>query len=742
MTDSQNNTTEYEQYSLKPGPLQVQGIKIMRGANYFSGGRVIVVRLALGEYDEVFTNAIPGFYERLQKTLPSLIEHHCSPGKRGGFFQRVQEGTLLGHVTEHTAIELQTLAGMDVSYGKTRMTATQGLYNVVFRYLDEIAGVYAGKAALNLVNSILLGKEFDVATVVQNLIEIRERRLLGPSTQAIVAEAQGRGIPFLRLDEYNLVQLGTGKHQKRIRATITSDTNLIAVETADDRLLSSALLKDAGIPVPEIIVAEQVEPIIEFQQTLGCPLTIKPFKSCQGRGINLAASGEANIRSAFEYSRQHGERIMAQRYLSGNTYRLLIVDNCCAAVAQLIPPMIRGDGKATIAELLQRLNRDPLRDVGDKSKLTLVEFDEITKRILTERGYRAETILPEGEELPLKVSGSMRSGGSSRDVTDDVHPMNRFLAERAAKVVGLNIAGVDIVTPNISASILDKGGAVIEVNAAPDFRMHLNPTLGVPRDVTRNVLDMLFPGGSKARIPIFSVTGSSGKTLTVSLLHHCLTLAGYICGTTTSNGLYIGDHRLKAGDMTFPEHAELTLKDPTINCAILETSVQGILYGGLGYEYADYGIVLNVQADETGVISGEDMSRAEDLAYAKSVVVEQVYKEGYSILNADDPQVLEMQARIDSNVLLFSHDYNNAAIRDHVSQGGAATVLDGQCIVLLRSSDRIELIHGNDLSPNWSEFPKPVGAAFLAAAGALCALGLDFDTLRESFKSFSAQQVL
>ncbi|MCD4746020.1 MAG: cyanophycin synthetase [Bacteroidales bacterium] len=724
---------DYQNYKIIDGPLKIENIQVYHGANYFSGGPIVLLRINLGEYDEVFTNDINGFYEKLTNILPSLFEHHCSVGKPGGFFIRVKEGTLLGHVTEHTSIELQTLAGMDVGYGKTRSTLQQGVYNVIFRYLDEIAGVYAGKAALNLVNSLLLNKEFDVFEVIEALVHIRELRMFGPSTQAIVDEAANRNIPFIRLDSYNLVQLGTGKFRKYIRATITSDTDLIAVETADDKYLTSLMLKDAGIPVLETIKTDNVNKIIDFQKTLNTPIVVKPTQGYLGKNSMVNISSQKEINEAFDLACEFDDTVIAQPYLKGKSFRLLVIDYKFIAATELAPPFITGNGKNTISQLIENLNANSERQIGDKAKLSKVQIDITTERILKAKEYTLETVLPENEILVLKKSGNPKLGGSSIDVTDKVHPFNRFLAERAARVIGLNIAGVDIIAPNINESIIENNGAVIEVNAAPDFRMHINPSLGKSRNVAANLVDMLFPVNTQTRVPVYSVTGTAGKTITVTLLNYCLEQEGFNTGLTTSDGLYITGKCLMKGDMTYPEHVALVLKDPTIDCAILETPREGILRRGLGYEYADFGIFLNMYNEHLG---NDDIKYIEDLAYAKSVVAEQVYENGYAILNADNELVMESKERVYCNLVLFSKNYNNKEIKDHIAKGGLAVFINDNKIFISIKDKIEELMPLYEIPLTFENKAKFMYDSVLAVVSTLITNGIDLNKIRKYLSDF------
>lgn len=724
---------EYREYVLQEGPLQVRNIQVMHGANYFSAGPIVKIRLDLGKYNEVYSNLIPGFPEKLEKILPSLTSHFCSVGKEGGFLLRVNEGTLLGHVIEHVSIELQTLAGMNAGYGKTRSTLEEGVYNIIFRYLDEVAGVYAGKAAVNLVNSLLTDTAFEVQPIVDALIDIREKRLFGPSTQAIVNEAEKRKIPTLRLDAYNLVQLGTGKYHKRIRATITSDTSLIAVETADNKYLTNLMLSDAGIPVPETLRTDKIDEAVAFFEKFQKPVVLKPCEGYLGKNLAVNLKNKNEVMAAFLNAKEFDENVLIQPFVEGKSYRLLVIGYKFVAASELTPPCITGNGKNTIKELIAFLNEDPQRQPGDKGKLTTVEFDEITENLISEKGYTRETVLPKGKQLALKISGNMRLGGSAKDVTELIHPFNIFLAERAAKVIGLNVAGVDFICNDISKPITENGGVIIEVNAAPDFRMHLNPTIGNCRNVAANVLDILFPENIKTRVPIFSITGTAGKTMMVSLLNYCLTREGHVTGVTTTDGLYIGGKCLMKGDMTYSEHVNLVLKDPTIDCAILETAREGILRRGLGYKFADFGVVLNMYDDHVGA---DDIKYVDDLAYAKSVVAEEVYESGYTVLNADSTLVLEMRSRLYSKAILFSKYNDNAEVQAHILKGGMAVYISEGAVFLAVNSVAAEIIKLKEIPLTFEEKARLTYDQILATVACLAAYGIANEKIAQYLKEY------
>lgn len=719
--------------SLHGKALKIVDIKALHGAGYFSGRPVIVLRLDLGKFDEVFTNEIDGFYENLKAVLPSLEEHHCSIGEKGGFFQRVRNGTLLGHVTEHVAIELQTLAGMDVSYGKTRSTATQGVYNVVFRFFDEMAGREAARAAVDLVEGAVAGKPFPVQETVDRLVEIRESRLLGPSTQAIIDEAARRGIPWFRLDDYNLVQLGTGRYKKTIRATVTSDTSQIAVETAADKFLTATMLSESGVPVPPLFKTDDPEAAVAFFLSLGVPAAIKPSVGKLGEGVSLDVDSPAAVRRAVALALEHDGAAVVQPCLEGDSFRLLVIDFRFVAAVRLTPPVVTGDGTSSVAELVDALNSDPDRGIGDKSRLTRVDIDAGTVRLLRERDLTPDSVLPEGLSLALKSSGNPKLGGSSEDVTDLVHPVNRMLAERASRTLGLNAAGVDIVAPRIDRSILENPGAVIEVNAGPDFRMHLTPSMGQGRDVARPFVEMLFPESEKTRVPVFAVTGSAGKTTTVELIDHCLRAEGWRVAAASSRGLHVSGEPLIRGDVTGHESASMALRDALIDCAVIEVPVETIVNRGLGYEFADFGIVLNV-VDEGLVL--DSVEGPEDVAYAKSVVAEQVYDEGYSILNADSELVLEMRGRLYSRLVLFSTRRDNPEVARHAAAGERAVIVDSGRVIVLDGHRTIDLIGLDEIPLAGADGGGAHIENIVAAAAALYFFGLSVDHLAASLRSF------
>lgn len=733
MKNNEFSISDYVKYSLIKGPVTVEKIQVMHGANYFSGGPIVLFRINLNEFNEVYSNQIQGFYDRLCNDMPSLYEHHCSEGRKGGFFFRVQQGTLLGHIIEHVAIEMQTLAGMDVGFGKTRSTLKEGVYNVVFRFFDEVAGEFAGKAAINFINSILLQQDFDIENIINSLIDIREKRLLGPSTQAIVDEAKKRKIPCLRLDAFNLVQLGTGKYLKRIRATITSQTNMLAVETADNKYLTALMLADAGVPVPATIRTTSIEEAFQFYETQNKPIVIKPSDGYHGKYVGLNLSNKKEIEIAFKDAQQFDDMVLLQTYTKGKIFRLLVIDYKFSAATQLVPPFVVGNGVNTIQELVDIENSKHERQVGDKTKLSKIVLNETSLNIIQHKGYTLQSILDVEEKLFLQNSGSLRLGGESIDCTEEIHPTNKFLAERAAKIIGLNVAGVDIICEDISQSIIETNGVIIEVNAAPDFRMHLFPNNGKSRNVAFDLMNMLYTPKTKTHIPIFSITGTAGKTIAVTFINYCLQLSGYKTGIATSEGLYVNGSLLKEGDTTFPEYVNMILKDPTVDCAVLETSREGILRNGLGYELADIGVVLNMYDDHVG---NDDIKYIEDLAYAKSVVVEELYDDGYAILNADIDLVYEMKDRVKANLILFSKSFDNKHIKTHTLKGGKAIYVKNNAITVFINFEEIVIANINDVPLLFNGKALFMLDSILASIAALIAFGIEPAFIRERLFTF------
>ncbi len=670
--------------------MKILDIKTMNGPNYWSVRRhkLIVMRLDLEEMEERPSNTIDGFYERLKELFPSMHSHRCSPGVPGGFFLRVQEGTWMGHIIEHIALEIQTLAGMNCGFGRTRETSEKGVYNVVFNYFEQKAGIYAAKAAVKITESLINNEPYNLEETIQRLREIREEERLGPSTGSLVEEAIKRRIPFIRLNGRSLVQLGYGINQKRIQATVASTTSSIAVEIACDKEDTKNLLEAAEIPVPKGRICYDEEDLEIAASRIGYPLVTKPINGNHGKGATTNLENWDDLKIGFESAKKYGRGIIVEKYIKGYDHRILVINYKFVAAAKRTPACVIGNGKNSIKELIDIVNSDPRRGYGHEKVLTAISIDSFTENILREKKFTLETVLPKDYELLLKPTANLSTGGTATDVTDLVHPSNIFMCERIARIIGLDICGIDIMAPDLSTPISENGGAVLEVNAAPGFRMHLEPTEGIARNVAEPVIDMLYPQGSNGRIPIIAVTGTNGKTTTTRLLAHICKQVGHKVGYTTTDGVYIQNEMMMRGDCTGPVSAEFVLKDPTVDFAVLECARGGILRAGLGFHNCDIGIVTNIAADHLGL---QGIDTLEQLARVKSVVVETIFPEGHAILNADDDLVFKMREGLKCQVAYFSLDENNPRIIEHCQKGGVAAVLENDYLTIMKGSWKIRI---------------------------------------------------
>ncbi len=671
--------------------MKIVEIKILRGPNYWSVRRpkLIQMKLDLEELEQLPTNKIEGFRERLEHMFPSMIEHRCSIGTRGGFFERVKEGTWMGHVIEHIALELQTLAGMETGFGRTRGTGKEGEYFVCFNYTEEDAGVYAAKASVAIAQSLIDNVAYPLSDDIMRLREIREETRLGPSTGCIVDEAVKRGIPYIRLNKQSLVQLGYGIHQKRIRATIASTTGNIAVSIACDKEETKNLLGAAQIPVPKGDVVRTEEGLKESINRIGYPIVIKPIDGNHGKGntTNITSWEQAVV--AFAAAKVYGKNVIVEKFITGFDFRILVINYKFICAALRTPASVIGDGKNTIQYLIDETNKDPRRGYGHEKVLTQITIDQFTQKMLDEKNYSLETVPEKNELVLLKPTANLSTGGTSTDVTDEVHPDNIIMCERIAKIIGLDICGIDIMAKDLRTPVTENGGCILEVNAAPGFRMHIDPSEGLPRNVAEPVVDMLFPKGSTGNIPIIAITGTNGKTTTTRITAHIAKTAGFKVGYTTSDGVYIQNQMMMKGDCTGPVSSQFVLKDPTVDFAVLECARGGILKSGLAFQNCDVAIVTNISADHIGLGGIETM---EQMAKVKAVVPETVYPHGYAILNAEDDLVYAMKKGLNCNIALFSMDENNPRIIKHCKNGGYAAVFENGYISIMKGAWKIRVV--------------------------------------------------
>jgi cyanophycin synthetase len=625
-----------------------------------------------------------------------MIEHRCSEAVVGGFFHRVDEGTWMGHVIEHIALEIQTLAGMDTGFGRTRTPdgEKEGVYYVVFSYMEEDAGLYAAKAAVHIAQALIDGTEYDLATDIQQMREIREDTRLGPSTGCIVEEAAKRGIPYIRLNKHSLVQLGYGVNQKRIRATIASTTSNIAVDIACDKEETKLLLEAAEIPVPRGTVIRTEEGLDEAIAKFGYPLVIKPIDGNHGKGNTTNIINREQAITAFEAAKVYGRNVIIERFITGYDFRCLVINNKFICAALRTPASVVGDGVHNIQWLIEETNKDPRRGFGHEKVLTQITIDQFTQKMLDDENITLETIPKKGERVMLKPTANLSTGGTSTDVTDEVHPANIFMFERIAKIIGLDICGVDVMAMDLKTPVSENGGAILEVNAAPGFRMHIDPSEGLPRNVAEPVVDMLFPKGSAGRIPIIAITGTNGKTTTTRLTAHIAKSAGKKVGYTTSDGVYIQNQLMMKGDCTGPISSTFVLKDPTVDFAVLECARGGILKSGLAFQNCEVAVVTNVAADHMGL---GGIHTIEAMAKVKAVVPETVFPHGYAVLNADDDLVYKMKKDLRCNIALFSMDENNPRIKEHSKTNGLSCVYENGYVTIMKGTWKIRVLAAKDI---------------------------------------------
>jgi cyanophycin synthetase len=671
--------------------MKIIEIKALRGPNYWSvrRGKLIQMKLDLEEMEQQPTNKIAGFRANLEKLLPSLYAHRCSEDKPGGFFERVDEGTWMGHVMEHIALEIQTLAGMDMGFGRTRGTGKEGEYYVVFNYMEEAVGIYAAKTAFKICEALIAGNDYELAADIQTMRELREETRLGPSTGCIVEEAARRGIPFIRLNKSSLVQLGYGVNQQRIRATIAGTTSCIAVDIAGDKDETKRLLGDAEIPVPKGSLIRSEESLKDAIDSIGYPVVLKPLNGNHGKGATTNIVNYEQALQALEAAQKYGRTVIVEKFVTGFDFRVLCINNKFICAALRTPAAVTGDGVHSIQWLIEETNKDERRGYGHEKVLTQITIDDFTQKMLDDKGYTLETIPAKGEMVHVKPTANLSTGGTSTDVTEEVHPANIFMAERISKIIGLDICGIDIMAPNLKVPINENGGAVLEVNAAPGFRMHIEPSEGLARNVAEPVIDMLFPNKeNNGLIPIIAITGTNGKTTTSRLVAHIAKTAGYKVGYTTSDGVYIQNQMMMKGDCTGPASAHFVLKDPTVDFAVLESARGGMLRSGLAFRNCDVAIVTNVAADHMG-LGGIDS--LEQMARVKSIVPETVYKHGFAILNADDDLVYNMKDNLKCNIALFSMDENNPRIIAHCKKGGHAAVFENGYVTIMKGTWKIRI---------------------------------------------------
>ena len=723
------------------GEVAIRTLRVFRGPNYYSYDQAVLMVVDIGGLEESPTDTLLRFTERLLALLPGLNDHQCSRGRDGGFVERLNEGTWVGHVTEHVALELQRTAGHEITRGKTRSTGERGVYNVIYGFLDETVATMAGRLAVRIVNHLVgADPEFDFAAEHETFLRASWRVAFGPSTQAILDEAIARDIPWQRLNSASLVQLGQGVHQQRIRATMTSLTSSLAVDIASDKELTNRLLAAAGLPVPASEVVRRAPDAVRMAQRIGYPVVVKPLDGNHGRGVAINLTTDEEVLAAFDeaYDQSRGGYVIVESFITGRDYRVLVVGGNMVAIAERVPAHVIGDGTHTVEDLVEIANSDPRRGVGHEKVLTRITVNQAARDLVRAQGFEMDAVPPEGEMVKLALTGNMSTGGISIDRTFEAHPDNIDIAEEAARVVGLDIAGIDFLCPDITQPVRETGGGICEVNAAPGFRMHTHPTVGEPQYVSKPVVDLMFPPGSASRIPIIAVTGTNGKTTTTRMIGHIFKGIGRKVGMTSTDGVVIDDRLVIRADASGPRSARMVLQNPRVDFAVFEVARGGILREGLGYGRNDVAVVLNVAPDHLGL---RGIETVEQLARVKQVIVEAVPKNGAAVLNADDPLVAGMRRACSGEVVWFSLVPDNRMIEDHCRRGGKAVVLEkgelGDLIVLVHGRRRMPLAYTHLLPATFNGKALFNVQNAMAAAGAAYCAGAHLHDIRAGLRSFT-----
>ncbi|HEX9978972.1 MAG TPA: cyanophycin synthetase [Flavobacterium sp.] len=702
--------------------MDIQKLQILRGPNIWSIEKknLVQLRLDLNTAGELIQGSVSAI-DFAAELVPSLKQQTPS--------------ATLPELVMNIALSLQQASGMDVAFGMTKPTITPGIYQVVFEYIDEKAGIYAAQAAVRIAHASISNEAYDISSDIRELKRKCEYNCLGPSTQSIVDEAVKRDIPWIRLSDDSTIQLGYGKCQRRFQATTTCMTSSMAANTASNKEKTKQLLEDSYLPIAAGGSCYTEAGLQDIIDDIGYPIVIKPHNGNHGKGVTVNINTWEDAVLGLATAKEFGRRVIVERYVTGNDFRVLVINNRFVAATKRVPANVTGDGSSTIEALISHVNTDSRRGNGHEKTLTKIKIDRETIELLLKKGYTPDSIPAKGEIVYVKSTANLSTGGSAIDVTDEVHPLNIAMAETAAGVIGLDICGIDIMAENLSQPLLETGGVILEINAAPGFRMHLAPSEGQPRNVAKPVVDMLFPPEKASRIPIISITGTNGKTTTTRLLAHIVKQSGYRTGYTTTDGIYIDDVLHKKGDTTGPASAGYILRNPTVEFAVLESARGGLLRSGLGFDKCDVGVITNIKEDHLGL---SDIETLEDLAHVKSVIVRSVKKSGWAVLNADDAHCMRIAETLECNVAFFSLDPQSEFMQRMVAEGRTSAVPEDGFITIRSGGETIRIESVSNIPLTLGGKLKFMTANALAASLAAFLSGITTDRISLGLRSFIA----
>ena len=715
--------------------MEFRKVLALRGPNIWTNAPVLEAWLDLKELDRPSTD-FPGFSDRLMSWLPSMIEHRCSVGVRGGFFQRLRDGTYPAHIIEHVTLELQSLTGREVGFGRARETSEPGVYRIVVKYHDERLARECLNAARELVLAAIHDRPYDAKAEIERLRDFAQEACLGPSTGAIVDAAVARGVPAWRMNTDSMVQFGYGVKQRRIQAAETDRTGAIAEQIAQDKELTRTLLKAVGVPVPEGQPVADADEAWAVACEIGVPVVVKPRDGNQGRGVATNLTTREQIMAAYQAALAESKQVVVEKFAPGHDYRVLVVGGKVVAAARREPAKVLGDGIHTIRELVDLVNLDPRRGEHHATVLSKIKLDAVAQGVLADQGHTPDSVPPAGTVVLIRRNGNLSTGGTAIDVTERVHPQVAARAIDAAHVIGLDIAGVDVVATDISAPLEEQAGVIVEVNAAPGLRMHLEPSVGISRPVGEAIVASLFPDGDDGRIPIAAVTGTNGKTTTTRFIAHILRGKGLRVGMTCTDGIYLDSRRIDTGDCAGPRSARAVLMNPSVEAAVFETARGGVLREGLAFNRCDVAVVTNVgEGDHLGL---NEIHTVEALAKVKRCIVDVVPPDGTSVLNANDPHCVAMAPYSAGKIRYFALDGNHPVIVRHRSVGGQAIFVRNNTIIVAEgakeeeflSLNRVPLTRGGTVTFHVENTRAAIAAAL--------ALKVPADVIRARAESFAA----